>query len=875
MILGYKEYFDELLLEAKSPEEVVRILSYKHQDIPESLIKELVDTDPTKKKSYAAWVLNVENDPRKIDSYIKSGKLAKIFKYFRENTNEGASLIDKNSIEEALKYLPDYSDVLEKNGDDKSDDFDIKFESPEWVVAVPNSYEASKKLGQNTKWCTADAYGNGDRYYQDYTRSGPLWVNFDKRKSETLNGVTYPFKRYQFCFERKAFLDARDDPFNWDDMDMPEDVQTFYKDQGYNMEDLMMSDEERFEIYTDRRYQDGVWVFEEVYLLREWDDDMRWDDTEGADYDYMLYDLNNDDTDPIYDSAAYEKNSIVYRNENLDYGVLRQKFSSYGRASAEYTIAIKQTATNRHGADINLFPNLDNYTLLGNNGSEFVAFIDEDDYLTYLTDVGTFKTEERVYSHEAKIFINKNVKLSEKDMYIEVADDGAHSLYKVDPVDIELIEIIPNDIPINGKYFELNKAGKIEGKYETYSPTGEYGDDENANARYTPVKKLANGGFLLVRNQYGLYNIFQTDNMGERLFENDFEGLVFDLSDSNYNAVIINNLGNNGFDEKTLISLSTTRPMSKSYPYMQANSAKTIVIAAEGNVDSRGEMTPGENRFIITGHGDVPVKSAYPYSYNGRTPVYITDNQGHTVFRVLELDTLEFDADWITRISTLCYTSVGSDEGRYILAEDRNGTIHLYDWANNRILSTKIARIKPTYLRDSRENSVSGSLCVITYEDGTVNLFNMKTGELVLNERPTSIRASKAFIPRNSNGIYAMLSFNNGEKNYFIYMTPEGQYKKLLNGEPVLSNGHELYPALQGGIVTFTIDLDRDKTFKLNLDNGEISVFGIHPETRTYDEMPVQMAPDDVKQIATQIFPWMTSKIASLNERMDRLRKKH
>ena len=135
-------------------------------------------------------------------------------------------------------------------------------------------------------------------YFNDYNSKGPLWINFDLRSKETLNGATYPFKRYQFCFECNAYLDAHNDPFDWEDMNMPEEVQKMYEDAGYSLENVSMNDEERWENYGNRRWEDAVFLFEGASLLREYNDNYEWREDE-EDPDYYVY-RDYDDYDPVY-----------------------------------------------------------------------------------------------------------------------------------------------------------------------------------------------------------------------------------------------------------------------------------------------------------------------------------------------------------------------------------------------------------------------------------------------------------------------------------------------------------------------------------------------------------------------------------------------
>lgn len=867
MLLGYKEYIDELLFEAKSPEEMFRILSYKHQEMPESIIKKLVDIDPTKKKSYATWVLNVENDPRKINSYLNSGKLAKIFDYFRKNANEGASLVDKQSIEDAENYLPDFNKIFsydEKNPE--ANDYEITYESPEWIVATPKSYAASEKLGENTRWCTAGAYGNGLHYYNDYTRSGPLWINFDKRHTEVLNGVTYPFKRYQFCFERKAFLDAHDAPFDWEDLEMPESVQEMYKKRGYDLTDLMMSEEERWEVYSMHRAEDGVNVFGSLELMRLWDDDMEWREEE--DPDYYLYNTDYDSTDTITNSETYARDSIIFADEELEYAILKERYGD------SYTVAIRQTTGTRYGNDINLYTGIKNYKQLGRDGRLYVAYIYENnDQLVYIAPEGQFfvenETEARTFSTESDIFLNKALSTSDSEMYIEVSDNGIHTLYKVDFSETNLKEIVYSDIPVNGKYFTVNENGEIFGKYGTY-PLTLYTSLQDEVTRYTPVKFLENNDIIMCRNQFGTYNLFSKNEINKKLLHNDFEKLIEDLSDSNYNGVIVQTKTNkNGTSEKCLVSISNGAPISQEYEYMQTGKNKQIVVAAKGQVSKEGQMTPVDGRYIITGHGDIPVKDVYPYCVNGKTPVYIQGDNGQINFRVFNMSTMDFSADWI--VGKVKYLGYSNGENDYVIAKDTSGALNLYNWVDNRVITSGISnKEQPIHLQNDQYVNVNENLFLIRYTDDTYNIFNKISDKMLLSQRPTKIVAD---INRNTRTTFAMLSYNGGEKNYFVEISADGlKIKKLLNGKPIVSSGHEISPKIVGNSVTLTIDSDRNKVFHLNLDNGSISCFGIRPNAN-YGEVPIQQAPDGAKNLASQIFPWLTSNVQSLSERINNVRK--
>ena len=61
MIYGLDEYYSGLIEEAKSPEEIKKILEYQFvqgKGVPRHVFVDIFNIDPTKKKSYTRWVLS-------------------------------------------------------------------------------------------------------------------------------------------------------------------------------------------------------------------------------------------------------------------------------------------------------------------------------------------------------------------------------------------------------------------------------------------------------------------------------------------------------------------------------------------------------------------------------------------------------------------------------------------------------------------------------------------------------------------------------------------------------------------------------------------------------------------------------------------------
>lgn len=273
-MFGINEIYDELLNEARSPEEIRKILHYQFVDgrgVPESIFEKILSEDPTKKKTYTKWVLiQWENEQKNIVEALNNGALSRLFKYFQERAGSGLNLLGIDSFSKALSMVP--SEVSDPIFNDDSDpnspenNYKIVYDSNEWRVAVPNSLEASIKLGMGCKWCTAGAYGNPKRYYTDYKRRGELWINFDKRKSEIapMDKREYPYVRYQFCFESDDFgelCDSENNRIDFIEMDMPEDVLSFYGEQNeeyVEMLELSGDSDRAIEARNERRLRNCI-----------------------------------------------------------------------------------------------------------------------------------------------------------------------------------------------------------------------------------------------------------------------------------------------------------------------------------------------------------------------------------------------------------------------------------------------------------------------------------------------------------------------------------------------------------------------------------------------------------------------------------------
>ena len=168
--------YDTLLEEGKDP---VELLHYKYgEEVPSEIIDKIISIGPTKKKSYSRWALDKwENESDVIKRALSNGRLKKLFDHFKQH-QDVVQLKDFNSVSDVLRdYVPDDDTVLSKSDkpttyvknlgeevdSELANDFDIVFNQDNWLIAVPNTYEAECKLGENMKWCTANAHGKEHR----------------------------------------------------------------------------------------------------------------------------------------------------------------------------------------------------------------------------------------------------------------------------------------------------------------------------------------------------------------------------------------------------------------------------------------------------------------------------------------------------------------------------------------------------------------------------------------------------------------------------------------------------------------------------------------------------------------------------------------
>ena len=507
--------YERLIEEGRDPVEVLR---YKYQDVPSRILDAVISIDPTKKKSYSQWVLSKWHDESgKISEYINDGRLQRLFAFMhRQKAVQAQSL---PSVEGAVEmYVPNFpvwhkteeptvwvANIGKMVDSSLANDFDIVYQSNEWMVAVPNTYEAECQLGEGMHWCTANAFGNGKSYYMQYLRDygGKYYVNIDLREGETSkdNGKEYPYTRYQFHFESNQFMDQHDDPISFDSLSMPDDVCDFYESEGKDVREIG-NDEVRYERYLERRGHDDYVICDEplLYLNTSFDDEYEYHEPT-EDSEYYLFD-ENDDRDPISWDAEFKNPNYhqIILSSGKGYFILESIYSG--------KVVVANNMDSYSMRKWGVYWIADGYVELP-EGNGLFCFGKSGLVLYFLGENGVteFPYGEHKSSDATLVYRGERNGVH----YVESVC-RYHRLYAASSTGATCL--IRGDIPKNSEYFLVGKDGVIEGKYRNYRLDQDLSSDSADD--YWLYNEI-NEDLLTVKNDEG-YNIYSR-RLGKIIFD--------------------------------------------------------------------------------------------------------------------------------------------------------------------------------------------------------------------------------------------------------------------------------------------------------------------------------------------------------------------
>ncbi len=222
----YEEYISE------SVKNIEYIYDTYYSKIPFQIFKKIINTDPTttteKMGMYSKWLLNLyasDNLRLPLEDLYKATEYLKLFHKFKHTLP-----VEQRNINN-IKSLPDFAILVEpfrepapeflSSTENKEKAFVKSFKN--YDLYIPTTYEQSRDLGRNTRWCTAADSGEGLYNYIKYEKKGILYILISKEDE---------INKFQFHFEERQFMDKFDkEIILMDFFDSNSDIKKYFKPQ--------------------------------------------------------------------------------------------------------------------------------------------------------------------------------------------------------------------------------------------------------------------------------------------------------------------------------------------------------------------------------------------------------------------------------------------------------------------------------------------------------------------------------------------------------------------------------------------------------------------------------------------------------------------
>ena len=213
-----------IIREAKEINSLINAFAKKNPNINPKDLERLFTADPTTVQNsrgvfagkYCVWIGN-----QYVNGKLKVGdipELKKSLTTYNINKSQITTPISSiKSLSDLIAIISNYTDDFKATRQLSKGEQTLEkvYEDADWVVYIPHTYEASRKIGGDTNWCTASS----DSYYLNmYTKEGPLYVNI--RKSDG--------SKYQFHFPTGQFMNAKDEPITLKKIGLSKGLIEFY-----------------------------------------------------------------------------------------------------------------------------------------------------------------------------------------------------------------------------------------------------------------------------------------------------------------------------------------------------------------------------------------------------------------------------------------------------------------------------------------------------------------------------------------------------------------------------------------------------------------------------------------------------------------------
>ena len=215
----------QILKEAKELNSLVNAFVKRNPNANSNDLAKLFTADPTTIRNsrgtfagkYCIWIGN-----QYVNGKLKVGdipELKKALTTYNINKSQITTPISGiKSLSDLIAIISNYTDDFKATRQLSKGEQTLEkvYEDADWVVYIPHTYEASRKIGGDTSWCTASSDSS---YFNMYTKDGPLYVNI--RKSDG--------SKYQFHFDSRQFMNADNEKVSIRELGLSEGLVKFYE----------------------------------------------------------------------------------------------------------------------------------------------------------------------------------------------------------------------------------------------------------------------------------------------------------------------------------------------------------------------------------------------------------------------------------------------------------------------------------------------------------------------------------------------------------------------------------------------------------------------------------------------------------------------
>lgn len=191
--------------------------------VKQKIINIFVNADPTNKKAYVLWIINIYLNAgiNRIEdlSRLKVALTKYVDLKFKNKLKPEHKDINRvKSLNELEDLIDDYAvnAVQPQSERQKEKEFEEQLYKKGWAIlyyndaeikiVIPNTKEASCFFGRNTRWCTAST--ESYNYFGEYNEDGPLYIILIKKEN----------KRYQFHIQSNQFMNEKDQALTINDL---------------------------------------------------------------------------------------------------------------------------------------------------------------------------------------------------------------------------------------------------------------------------------------------------------------------------------------------------------------------------------------------------------------------------------------------------------------------------------------------------------------------------------------------------------------------------------------------------------------------------------------------------------------------------------